>query len=112
MWFTPDQVIFICFGMSKFGAVLEKDKKTNGPRYLLNGKTHLKVPVQREVDIPQAKKDCEKLKKCLQHYKLVSHENLYDLSNDPSYKEVEQTFRSVGKKIISGNGKEAKPFVK
>ena len=43
--------------------------------------------------------------KCIDQYKLVSKENVHDLSNDPTEKEMNDVFKAVSKTIKDGKKK-------
>ena len=98
-WFTPDHVIGVFLGTSKYDAVVKK------------GPLHEGQPAEQILnDIPSAKEDCNKLKRCLQNDYMLSADNVYDLSNNPTEKEVEVTLRAVLERVKSG--RKQKPQVK
>ena len=55
-------------------------------------------------DIPNSRKDCNQLKKCLQKYEIM-YEDIYDLSNDPSPDECDKVLNMISKKIREGKNK-------
>ena len=56
-------------------------------------------------DILQAKKDCDDLRECFEKYNIRREDQIYDLSNDPTEKEVKNTIMSITKKIQQGRDK-------
>ena len=74
MTFKPDHILAVLFGTSTFDAVYKR--KTNNYDY---------KPFF--ADLPEAKKDCEDLRDCLEHYNLLK-ENCYNLDNNPGEYEV------------------------
>ena len=71
--FIPDHTLALFFGMSKFDNVYKQTKNGGFEPYFEN--------------LPEAKDDCDDLKNCLKHYNLAE-ENCYDLSNNPTLKEI------------------------
>ena len=93
-WFIPDHTLAVYFGMSHFNQVLKEKNGQWEPMML---------------DIPQAKKDCDDLRVCLEKFNIKSEEQVYDLSNDPSSALVMEKLIEIKNKLIAG--KEAKPPV-
>ena len=59
-WFIPDHTLAVYFGMSHFDKVLKED--ADGAWY------------QVMDDIPEAKRDCDDLRACLEKYNIKSEE--------------------------------------
>ena len=71
--FIPDHTLAVFYGQSKFDIVYKKTKKGEYQPFF--------------ADLPEAKTDCDDLKNCLKHYN-VAEDNCYDLSNNPTSKEI------------------------
>ena len=85
-WFVPDHTLAVYVGTSTFDKV---QKKNN------NGELVSAYP-----DILQAKKDCDKLRTCLEKYNIKNEDQVYDLSNDPTDTEVEKMFVSITQRLM------------
>ena len=66
--FIPNHTLAVFFGMTKFDINYKKRKGEYVPFF---------------DDLPEAKRDCDDLKKCLSNYNF-KEENCYDLSNNPT----------------------------
>ena len=53
-------------------------------------------------DVPLAKNDCNELRTCLEKYNIKSDDQVYDLSNNPTEKEVLKALSDIRKKLQAG----------
>ena len=83
MQFTPDLTLALYFGMSKFDNVKPNEKNKT----------------KKFLAIDQAKKDCDDLKACLEHYNIRNPNDIYLLDNDPSKDEYDEKIVEITGRI-------------
>ena len=91
----PDRCIAVFFSTSKFDKVWKMKKDGSY--------------VQAYSDIPKAKNDCITLRECLAKYQIKDEDDIYNLEDDPTEKEIREVFMKIDGKLKSG--KESRPVV-
>ena len=90
-WFKPDRMIVVYFAVTKFDSVGKRDPKTG------------KFEQYFKVDLPEAKTDCETLRKVLDYYKIDEEQDeVFDLTNNPTEEEFYDVYYKIGKLLSEG----------
>ena len=91
--FIPNHTLAVFFGMTKFDINYRKTRKGEYVPFF--------------DDLPEAKRDCEDLKKCLNNYNF-KEENCYDLSNNPTLKQIEAVWQKIRARLKEGKNQQPK----